>query len=306
MLNLSASPLTRLFRRFKRDDRGNIAVIFALATLPIIGFVGTAVDFSSANAAKVRLQAALDSTALMLAKYAPDHTEDEVKAQAPIYFNALFNAENATSVSLTTTYTPSTSKITLDGSAEVPTNFMSALGVDSVTINGSSTTTWGTTRLRVALVLDNTGSMAQDGKMTALKTATKSLLSQLQSAASNDGDVYVSIIPFSKDVNVGSVNYNASWIDWTDWNSDNQTCSGGGGWGGWGGNGWGWGGWGWQRRRGQQLLGVQPQHLERLHHRPRPVATRPEIRPGTRSRPSRMERPIPCGRPNNTTPARSR
>ena len=60
------------------------------------------------------------------------------------------------------------------------------------------------TRLRVALVLDNTGSMADDGKMTALKTATKNLLTQLKSAAVNNGDVYVSIIPFSKDVNVGA------------------------------------------------------------------------------------------------------
>ena len=35
----------------------------------------------------------------------------------------------------------------------------------------TSTSSWGTSRLRVALVLDNTGSMADAGKMTALKTA---------------------------------------------------------------------------------------------------------------------------------------
>ena len=57
--------------------------------------------------------------------------------------------------------------------------------------------------------LDNTGSMATDGKMDALKTATKNLLDQLKTAAAKDGDVYVSIIPFSKDVNVGTSNYNA-------------------------------------------------------------------------------------------------
>ena len=61
----------------------------------------------------------------------------------------------------------------------------------------------------MALVLDNTGSMADDGKMTALKTATKNLLTQLQGAASVDGDVYVSIIPFSKNVNLGPANYGA-------------------------------------------------------------------------------------------------
>ena len=48
---------------------------------------------------------------------------------------------------------------------------------------------------------------ADDGKITALRTATKSLLTTLQNAATNAGDVYVSIIPFSKDVNVDSVNY---------------------------------------------------------------------------------------------------
>ena len=129
----------------------------------------------------------------------------------------------------------------VNGSAQVPTAFMGVMGFKSITVGGSSTAKWGSTRLRVALVLDNTGSMADDGKMTALKSATKSLLTQLKAAAGTDGDVYVSIIPFSKDVNVGSSYYNQNWIDWTDWNSANQTCSGGG-WGDWGGgNGWGWG-----------------------------------------------------------------
>lgn len=38
-------------------------------------------------------------------------------------------------------------------------------------------------------VLDNTGSIADDGKMDALKTATKNLLTQLKAAATTDGDV---------------------------------------------------------------------------------------------------------------------
>jgi hypothetical protein len=35
----------------------------------------------------------------------------------------------------------------------------------------------------------------------------------------------VSIIPFSRDVNVNKSNYSASWIDWTDWNNVNGSCS---------------------------------------------------------------------------------
>jgi hypothetical protein len=59
--------------------------------------------------------------------------------------------------------------------------------------------------------------MAQDGKMTALKPAAKSLIDQLSALAKTNGDVYISIVPFAKDVNAGPSNYNASWIDWTNW-----------------------------------------------------------------------------------------
>ena len=52
--------------------------------------------------------------------------------------------------------------------------------------------------------------MDDDGKLDALKTATKNLLTQLQDAVSANGDVYVSIVPFVKDVNSGTTNYSAT------------------------------------------------------------------------------------------------
>jgi hypothetical protein len=73
--------------------------------------------------------------------------------------------------------------------------------------------------------------MAESGKITALKTASHNLLNQLQAAATVNDDVYVSIIPFSKDVNVGASNHTANWIDWSGWDADNgyetkaQTCT---------------------------------------------------------------------------------
>ena len=83
---------------------------------------------------------------------------------------------------------------------------MKVMGYSNLNIGSTSTVKWGNSRLRVALVLDNTGSMASAGKMDALKTATKNLLDQLKNAATTNGDVYVSIIPFSKDVNIGKSN----------------------------------------------------------------------------------------------------
>jgi uncharacterized protein YegL len=102
---------------------------------------------------------------------------------------------------------------------------MGIFGFKEMTVSSSTTAKWCYSRLRVALVLDNTGSMSHDGKMDALKTATKKLLTQLQGAATVDGDVYVSIVPFVKDVNLDRANYSANWIDWTEWNTKNGTCS---------------------------------------------------------------------------------
>ena len=84
---------------------------------------------------------------------------------------------------------------------------------------------WGIKKLNLALVLDNTGSMAQSAKMTNLKTAAHNLLTTLQNAAKTPGDVKVAIVPFATDVNVGTSNVNANWIDWTDWDAANGTCS---------------------------------------------------------------------------------
>jgi Flp pilus assembly protein TadG len=211
--------LRREIAAFRGARGGNVAITFALATLPIIGSVGFAVDYSHANSVKAAMQAALDSTALLLAKEASTDTASQLQQNALKYFNALFTRPEAANVTISASYTATGgSQVLVNGSANVPTSFLGIIGYNNLTVNGSSTSAWGSTRLRVALVLDNTGSMADDGKITALKTATTSLLSQLQAAASTDGDVYVSIIPFSRDVSVDpSSNYSGNWIDWTDW-----------------------------------------------------------------------------------------
>ena len=227
------STIQRQVGRFSRAKGGNVAITFAIATLPVIGGVGAAVDYSHANSVKVALQAALDSTALMLSKEAANDTSGALQTNAVKYFKAMFTRPEGTNLTLTATYTTSGgSAVVVNGQVDVPTVFMGVMGFSKITVNGSSTAKWGSQRLRVALALDNTGSMADDGKMTALKAATKTLLAQLKAAAGTNGDVYVSIIPFSKDVNVGSSNYTGNWIDWDDWESANgswqyvQTCSG--------------------------------------------------------------------------------
>ncbi len=215
-----------LLTRFWKNRQGSIAPLFGLAIIPLIAGVGSAVDYTRASAARTAFQSSLDSAALMLAKTAALQTPAEIQAEATTYVNALFTANNAKNVTVSAAYsTTNGSQLVLTGSATVQTSFMSIFGIDTINIAASTTSTWGNTRLRVALVLDNTGSMASSSKMTALKTASQNLLTQLKSAAINADDVYVSIVPFNKDVNVNTSNVSAPWLRWDMWEAVNGKCS---------------------------------------------------------------------------------
>ena len=166
------------------------------------------------------MQAALDSTALMLGKDLTDGTitPAQVSAKATAYFNALYTNTDAKSVVVGATYTAATgsgSTILLSGSGNINTDFMRVAGFPTLGFDTTSTAAWGNVRMRVAMVLDNTGSMADDGKMPAMQTAAKSLIDQLSALAKNPGDIYISVVPFAKDVNFGTSYYNQTYMDWS-------------------------------------------------------------------------------------------
>src|ERR1019366_9519990 len=225
-------------RAFRVAHAGNVAITFAFAMLPIIAGVGFAVDYSHANAVKVALQAALDSTALMLSKEAATDTNTQLQTNAQKYFLALFTRPEAKNVTVTANFTTTDgTAVAMNATTDVPTSLLGIIGYNTITVATSSTAKWGSNLLRVALVLDNTGSMADAGKMSALQSATKSLLTQLQNAVTTNGDVYVSIVPFVKDVNLGATNWNSTYIYWDDaaksdnnsWDANNGTCQDKGG-----------------------------------------------------------------------------
>jgi Flp pilus assembly protein TadG len=214
--------------RFFRDRAGGIAPMIAGAAIPIISLTGAAIDYSRANSLKASLQASLDSTALAMTKKATGSNPDQFNIDASAYFNSVFHRTDAQNLHIDAKYINTNGpQIVITATAGINTMFLNlpGIGIPQIAVAASATSTWSNARLRVALALDNTGSMAQNGKLEALKTASHNLLTQLQNAAQLDGDVYVSIIPFSKDVNVGTSNASATWVDWTYWNAANGSCT---------------------------------------------------------------------------------
>lgn len=207
-----------MWSRFLADQRAGVAPMFALAIVPIIGLVGAAVDYSRGNAARTAMLASLDATALMLSRDAADMAPADVTAKATSFFNAQFNRPEVVNLQVNATLqSPQAGSFILDVKAtgNVPTTFTKLLGQTKLDISTSAQVKWGVKKLELALVLDNTGSMANNGKLTQLKTASHNLLTTLKNAAKQLGDVKVAIVPFDKIVNVGTGYAGQGWVDYT-------------------------------------------------------------------------------------------
>jgi Flp pilus assembly protein TadG len=163
---------------FRADRRGNVAIIFAIAIIPVFGAVGAAVDYSRANSARTAMQSALDVTALMVSKEALDLQSGQVQKKARAYFSSQFN--HADVKQLATTFTlvnngPGDYTVVAEATGLIDTAIARVIGKDTIDLSVSSQVRWGFKALELALALDNTGSMAAKNKMTELKAAVKLL-----------------------------------------------------------------------------------------------------------------------------------
>ena len=212
--------LTKL-RAFSRATGANVAMMFGLSIIPLAIAVGAGLDFANAVMVRNQISDALDAAALAVGA---NKTSSNVNQLATDTFNA--NYKGAAAASITPNITNKSA--TLTGAADVSTTLLSIFGQSTLHVQVTNSAIWGQTKLWVALVLDNTGSMSQTdstgtSKISALKSASHNLLTTLQGVSANAGDVQVAIIPFAKDVKFPSSMYTSpndtSWVDWTDWDS---------------------------------------------------------------------------------------
>ncbi|MCC7016549.1 MAG: pilus assembly protein [Rhodospirillales bacterium] len=188
-------------RRLAQCERGNVAIIFALAAIPMVLAVGTAVDLSRVYLVKQRLAYALDAAGLAAGAV----TDPAVNLQTVA--NAFFTA-NYPSTALGTPTTPvlvsSSGQIDISGSAVVPTSFMKIVGIDQVTVTASARIIRETTGLELVMALDNTGSMDNDGKLEAMKSAATDMVNILFGDETSPTLLRIGLVPFSGSVNIGT------------------------------------------------------------------------------------------------------
>ncbi|SEN77298.1 TadE/TadG family type IV pilus assembly protein [Bradyrhizobium sp. OK095] len=169
----------RLLSRFVSDRNGNIAVIFALALLPLLSFVGAAVDYSLAARARAKLIAALD-TAMLVATAKSEITKTASAAQSDAVntFTGQMSALRMTASAVTINVTDSVTTRTATGtaSATVTTYFMGIAGYKTLNLSASSSAAASLpSYIDFYVLLDNSPSQgigATTADMTALQNAT--------------------------------------------------------------------------------------------------------------------------------------
>lgn len=203
---------------FKNDERGTIAVVFALVIGILVLVTGLAIDVGRAVHANTKLTAALDAASLAAAKglRLEGLTDAQVEALALKFFDTnmkLTGGNYAVINSLRVHIDRAKSAVLLDVDADVPTLFGGLAGVEKIRLPKESVAIFDAKDIEVAVQLDVTGSMG-GRKILDLKSATKELVDILIPDEPTGQKVRIALAPYSAGVNAGafaaSVNGGAS------------------------------------------------------------------------------------------------
>ncbi len=186
----------------RKNRQGNVAVIFALAMMPIVAAAGAGVDLSRAYLVKVHLTQALDAAGLAVAG-TPGATESQVAELAQSFFEANY-PESEIGVPGELSINVSGNVITLAAAASLPTALLGVFGIDAMEVASEIEVTRETKGLEVVMVLDNTGSMNSGGKIAALRSAAESMITILYGDNAYPEKLLVGLVPFAAGVNVGT------------------------------------------------------------------------------------------------------
>ncbi len=233
------------WRALLADGRGNIAILFAAVSIPILLVMGGAVDVARFARYKVDLSNAVDAAALALARQGQEYNEADATAFVEEYVATLRDEDDQFSVEgFDVVKTDNGYIVTAAGSMKtifLPLGKMTDGGgaIMKMDMNIVAEVVHSSNRLEVALVLDVTGSMncgntlsssctgnwsnpGSSSRIVALRSAANILVNMLMTQDVTDPDmVKIGVVPFEGTVNIGST-YAANPPWWVDWNNQAQ------------------------------------------------------------------------------------
>lgn len=188
-----------------KDQRGAAIVLFALAAVPMVGFVGMATDTARAYLVKSRMSSALDAAGLAGGRrfFAADRNQQInmfFQANFPLgYMNALVSGPHIA-------VDEAAEKLTLSAGATIPTTFMKVLGFNDLHVSAQTEITREMQALDVVIAMDMSGSMTNSSGSTSRISAARNAASDLVNILyGNNGAndlLNIGLVPWNSKVNV--------------------------------------------------------------------------------------------------------
>jgi Flp pilus assembly protein TadG len=213
---------------FRRDQRGNVAVIVGAAIIPLVGALGLATDTARGYLVKARLSQALDAATLAGGKvYFSTQRDADIKkyfaanfpsTTTPVYdvqYNASFMDAQVTLHTPVNGGVQGKENLTIKAEATVPTTFMRVLGFQTVTVDATSQVTRAISALDTVISMDFSGSMA---------SPTTKITSARDAAITFVNDVFGTNTT-SPQLTVDGVTYNLLNIGFVPWNSKTRVTT---------------------------------------------------------------------------------
>lgn len=219
---------TKFIPHFRQDERGSLAIVFALMFTMVVVIVGGAVDFARWTNARSATVQALDAAViaggreLLIGK-----TEAQALATAQKFYDenkAKFLDVDSVSFSVGTSgnevigVTDSNVKTTLLGIAGIMKLDVKETSSAKIQVGANAGQD-----VEIALMLDTTGSMA-GSKMVALKQAAIDLMNITVWSDQSQYTSRIAVVPFSPHVNPGRNAFVTATNYSPNGNSDNRTC----------------------------------------------------------------------------------
>ncbi len=196
--------MRRLFD-FWRDQRGNTALIFGLAIVPLLALGGGAVDFAQRERVHGEMQSASDTAALAAARIVQDGLMKRESDWSALQAEAVSTATKFITAALTdlTGDAPSIdiqvtqTAVTITTHYDMKTAFLGVIGLNTLPASTFAEVDMPDPILvEITLVLDYSLSMNQNSKYTRMTTAARDFIAKV--AANRADRTKIGIIPFSE------------------------------------------------------------------------------------------------------------
>ena len=192
----------RLWRkpdRFENDESGNVAIVFAVALLPLTMASAAAVEFNLSLLNTNRLQAATDAAVLAAAATGPNENLARIEAQRVFTAN-IGDAGDLSSPELSLVQVENGYEAV--GTASRSLIFGTLLGRQSADLSTVGQASWHQQGVELVVAFDVTASMGFGTSWSDGIAALRRLMENLEGQTGSD-EFFVSLIPFTDRINFG-------------------------------------------------------------------------------------------------------